>query len=161
MWEAQVAHSADFRVIRHDTRAAHLDAPPGSYTIERLGMDALALLDQPFVEHAHLCGLSLGGVTALWLAVHQSGYAARSLLTLLRARHGGGLERPHRGSAIRRYARCTGIVRGAFARPSPDTREVAVHGDMLVAIDPVDTSGHARPARYGFVHASWRSACRR
>ena len=41
---------------------------PSPATIDRLGADLLALLDHLHVERAHLCGLSLGGLTALWVA---------------------------------------------------------------------------------------------
>ena len=44
--------------------------PPGPYSIAQLGRDALAILDAERIATAHVCGLSLGGITALWLAVH-------------------------------------------------------------------------------------------
>ena len=46
------------------------DVPPGPYTIAQLAQDALAILDAERIATAHVCGLSLGGITALWLAVH-------------------------------------------------------------------------------------------
>ena len=42
----------------------------GLYTLAQLGHDALAILDAEGIATAHVCGLSLGGITALWLAVH-------------------------------------------------------------------------------------------
>jgi len=44
--------------------------PPGPYTIAQLAGDALAVLDAEQIGTAHVCGLSLGGITALSLAVH-------------------------------------------------------------------------------------------
>lgn len=44
--------------------------PPGPYTVAQLGQDALAILGAERITTAHVCGLSLGGITALWLAVH-------------------------------------------------------------------------------------------
>ena len=44
--------------------------PPGPYTIAQLAQDALAILDAERIAAAHVCGLSLGGITALWAAVH-------------------------------------------------------------------------------------------
>src|SRR5947209_4933361 len=70
MWEPQVAaFGGSPRLI-----PSHMGGPrqsalaPGSYTVERLGRDVLALLDALSLERVHLCGLSLGGLVALWLA---------------------------------------------------------------------------------------------
>lgn len=72
MWNPQErALAARFRAVRYDTRGhGRSDAPPGPYTLARLGGDLLALLDALRIERAHVCGLSLGGMTALWLAAH-------------------------------------------------------------------------------------------
>ena len=72
LWDAQVTPlSRMLRVIRCDTRGhGGSDAPPGDYTLDRLGHDALAVLDAAGVQQAHVCGVSLGGLTALWLARH-------------------------------------------------------------------------------------------
>ena len=74
LWAPQVEELASvFRLIRYDTRGhGASDAPDGEYTIEMLGLDALAILDAAGLAHAHVCGLSLGGLTAMWLAVHAS-----------------------------------------------------------------------------------------
>ena len=72
LWTEQFAPlSRGLRVIRCDTRG-HGDsaAPPGDYTLDRLGHDALAVLDAAAATRAHVCGVSLGGLTALWLARH-------------------------------------------------------------------------------------------
>ena len=72
LWRPQIDHlAAAFRVVRFDTRGhGASDAPPGPYTLDRLGRDALAVLDAAGARRAHVCGVSLGGQTALWLAVH-------------------------------------------------------------------------------------------
>ena len=148
MWEAQAARfSRDFRVIRYDTRGhGHSDVPPGPYTIERLGLDVLALLDQLSIERAHLCGLSLGGVTALWLAVHQVERLRSAILANTAARLGtvegwsARIEAVQSGGmpAVRE------MVLGRFFSPAfrQTQREVVQSiGDMLVAIDPVGYIG--------------------
>ena len=70
LWDAQVAPLASrLRVIRCDTRGhGGSDAPAGDYTLDRLGHDALAVLDAAGARRAHVCGVSLGGLLALWLA---------------------------------------------------------------------------------------------
>jgi 3-oxoadipate enol-lactonase len=72
LWAQQVPRlSRSFRVITYDARG-HGFTPPtaGDYTIEQLGRDALAILSDAGVEAAHVCGISLGGITAMWLGVH-------------------------------------------------------------------------------------------
>ena len=72
MWEAQLAaFSARFRVIRYDRRGhGQSDSPPGPYSLEDLGLDALAIMDAAGAKSAHWCGLSMGGMTGLWLAAN-------------------------------------------------------------------------------------------
>src|SRR5260370_19221802 len=68
MWDPQVALlSQSLRVVRYDCRGHGASAvPAGPYTIAQFGLDFLALLDTLQIERAHICGLSLGGVVALW-----------------------------------------------------------------------------------------------
>ena len=72
LWRSQVDRLAEaFRVIRFDTRGhGRSDAPAGPYALDRLGRDALAVLDAAGAPRAHVCGVSLGGQTALWLAAY-------------------------------------------------------------------------------------------
>jgi 3-oxoadipate enol-lactonase len=72
MWEPQLpALSARFRVIRYDARGhGRSPVPPGRYALDDLGRDALDLLDHLGVVRPHVCGLSLGGMTAMWLAAY-------------------------------------------------------------------------------------------
>jgi 3-oxoadipate enol-lactonase len=72
MWDAQVPALAQrFRVLRYDTRGHGTSlVTPGPYSIEQLARDVLALLDELKIAHAHFCGLSLGGMTGMWLGVH-------------------------------------------------------------------------------------------
>jgi 3-oxoadipate enol-lactonase len=72
MWDDQmVALAQRFRVLRFDTRGHGASAvTPGPYTIEQLGRDVLALLDALKARKVHFCGLSMGGMTGMWLGVH-------------------------------------------------------------------------------------------
>jgi 3-oxoadipate enol-lactonase len=72
LWSRQLPGlKAAFRVIRYDARG-HGDSstPTGEYTIDELGRDALAVLDAAGAATAHVCGISLGGLTAMWLGIH-------------------------------------------------------------------------------------------
>src|SRR5881628_3278011 len=64
LWDAILpALAARCRVIRYDTRGhGRTSVPPGRYSLETLGRDAIAVLDAAGVERAHVCGISLGGL---------------------------------------------------------------------------------------------------
>jgi 3-oxoadipate enol-lactonase len=70
MWDRQVKPLVEhgFRVVRYDTRGhGGSPVPSGPYLIEDIGADVLALLDRLDIGSAHFVGLSLGGMTGLWL----------------------------------------------------------------------------------------------
>lgn len=71
MWEPQIdALAAQFRVVRFDARGhGRSPVPAGPYALADLGADVIALLDRLGIARAHLTGLSLGGMTAMWLAI--------------------------------------------------------------------------------------------
>ena len=72
MWDAQAATlSRRMRVLRYDTRG-HGDSPveAGPYTVEGLAGDVVALLDRLELDRVSFCGLSIGGMTGMWLAVN-------------------------------------------------------------------------------------------
>lgn len=70
MWDGQVlGWSRTHRVGRFDQRGhGRSAAPDGAYTVERLGRDALSVMDAHGVGRADVCGLSLGGLVALWVS---------------------------------------------------------------------------------------------
>jgi 3-oxoadipate enol-lactonase len=72
MWDPQIPALADrWTVIAYDHRGhGGSPVPDGPYTIEQLGGDVLALLDRLEVPRASYCGLSLGGMVGLWLAIN-------------------------------------------------------------------------------------------
>ena len=72
LWSQQVAAlSSHRRVITYDARGhGRSSVPAGDYTIEHLAKDALAILDAEHADTADVCGISLGGITAMWLGVH-------------------------------------------------------------------------------------------
>lgn len=72
MWQAQIdALKDDFFIICYDTRGhGQSSAPSHAYTIDELGGDVVALLDFLGVEKANFCGISMGGLTGIWLAIH-------------------------------------------------------------------------------------------
>jgi 3-oxoadipate enol-lactonase len=88
MWEPQIdALAAHFRVVRFDWRGhGRSPVPDGPYTIADLGADVIALLDRLGIARAHLAGLSLGGMTAMWLAINAPERVDRLVLCCTSAR---------------------------------------------------------------------------
>src|SRR6185437_7808870 len=71
MWSPQVpALVQRFRVLRYDTRghgASSAPAPP--WSIASLGADVIGLLEHLGIERTHFCGLSMGGMVGIRLAL--------------------------------------------------------------------------------------------
>ncbi|WP_251555510.1 3-oxoadipate enol-lactonase [Neobacillus muris] len=72
MWNPQIEElTKHFRVLRYDARGhGQSDVPAGPYSIEQLGQDVVGLLDGLEIERAHFAGVSMGGMTGMWLALN-------------------------------------------------------------------------------------------
>jgi 3-oxoadipate enol-lactonase len=82
MWDDQIPAWAErFHVIRYDGRGHGGSAvTPAPYTMDRLGADAIAVLDALGIAHAHFCGLSMGGMVGMWLLTHAPHRIDRAVL---------------------------------------------------------------------------------
>jgi 3-oxoadipate enol-lactonase len=90
MWD-NVAHYLErsFRVVRFDTRGhGGSSVPLGPYSIEQLGREVLFLLDILGMDRVNVCGLSLGGMVAMWLGIHAPGRVLRLVMANTGARIG-------------------------------------------------------------------------
>jgi len=76
VWSHQVpVLSRYFRVVRYEHRGhgapdAQSPAPSGPYSIAELGADVLAVLNNYGIERFAFAGVSLGGMTGIWLAAN-------------------------------------------------------------------------------------------
>ena len=72
MWDEEaVALSKHFFVVRYDARGhGASDVPEGDYSLERLGLDVLNLMDALEIHRTAWCGLSMGGMVGMWVASH-------------------------------------------------------------------------------------------
>jgi 3-oxoadipate enol-lactonase len=72
MWEPQMpALLPHFRVVRYDSRGHGAStAGRAEYSIEKLANDVLALIDRLAIRTATFCGLSMGGMIGMWLALN-------------------------------------------------------------------------------------------
>jgi 3-oxoadipate enol-lactonase len=90
LWAGQIdAFSRRHRVLAYDTRGhGASDAPSGDYSLDRLGRDVVSLMDEAGFAQADIAGVSIGGITALWLGVHAPGRVRRLVLANTAARIG-------------------------------------------------------------------------
>lgn len=72
MWNPQLAALTEhFRVLRYDRRGHGQSAvPPGPYSIGAMAGDVVELLDSLGLERVAYCGLSIGGMDAMWNAAN-------------------------------------------------------------------------------------------
>lgn len=133
LWDANAAYwSGTFRLLRYNQR--------GRDSVDELGRDFVQLLDDCGLEHASLCGLSLGGATAMWVAVNAPERVDRLVLACTSARFGEPgpwLER----AALVRDRGLEPIADSIVARwftPSVRPEVVARFRQMLVDTPPED-----------------------
>ena len=76
VWQYQLpVLSRHFRLLRYEARGhgrpgAQSPAPAGPYTFPELGADVLATVNRYGIERFAFAGVSLGGMTGLWLAAN-------------------------------------------------------------------------------------------
>ncbi|WP_330319018.1 3-oxoadipate enol-lactonase [Streptomyces platensis] len=118
IWERQRKPLLDrgFRVIRYDLRGhGRSPVPPGPYTLADLGEDASALLDTLNVPSAHWVGVSIGGMTGLWLAQHRPDLVRTLITAFTSARPGNAPMWKDRSSLARREG-MSAIADGSITR---------------------------------------------
>lgn len=87
LWDAVMQHLTGFRVIRMDMRGHGLsDSPPGDYSLDQIAADVVAVLNAAKVDRAAICGLSLGGMTAMTLALNAPERVSSLILACTSAR---------------------------------------------------------------------------
>lgn len=74
MWQPQVNElKSHFNIITYDTRGHGESDVISGTTLQNLAEDVVDILDALNVKKAHFCGISMGGITGLWLAIHYPG----------------------------------------------------------------------------------------
>jgi 3-oxoadipate enol-lactonase len=148
MWDPQIALLGDkLRIVRYDCRGhGASDVTSELYTIEELGLDLLKLLDTLQIERTHICGLSLGGMIALWFAATFPDRITSAIFANTAARIGTEETWNARIDTVRRGG--MGAIRDAvlarflsegFRQRNP---QVARHiGEMIEATNPIGYIG--------------------
>jgi 3-oxoadipate enol-lactonase len=148
MWDPQmVALTKKFRVLRYDSRGhGSSDRPLGAYSMDRLGRDAVQLLDNLDLDRVHFCGLSKGGMVGQWLGFRSPERIDRLILANTAA---------YMGPPANWQARIAGVMRDGMAPlveaslkrwftagfPERNPDAVAPIRQMLLACNPVGYSG--------------------
>lgn len=147
MWDAQAeALAADVHVLRYDTRG-HGRSGRGTapVSLERLGRDALGLLDALSIPRAHFCGISMGGLTGQWLAIHQPQRIGKLVLANTAARIGDPGAWLARARQVRRDG-MDAVADGAAARwftPGFNEREPHTVATLIGTLRAQDPDGYA------------------
>src|SRR5262245_8001462 len=147
MWDPQVSALGDrFRIVRYDHRG-HGDspAPPGPYTIDDIGADLLTLLDRLDVRRADLCGLSLGGMAAMWLAAEVPQRVGRLALLSTSAALGPPSYWAERAAAVSTggVAAISESVLARWFTPQFARREPATIDQMRAMLETTPALGYA------------------
>jgi 3-oxoadipate enol-lactonase len=131
LWDANAPYWADsFRLLRYDQ--------PGRNSIDELGADLLERLDRNGFERVSICGLSLGGATAMWVAANARERVDRLVLACTSARFGEPEPWRERAGVVRDQGLepiADGIVTRWFT-PAAPREVVARFRRMLVATPP-------------------------
>ncbi len=147
MWDAQAGDwSAHFRVLRYDIRGHGASAASaGDYSVEQLGRDALALADALAIDRFAFCGLSLGGMIGLWLAVHAPARLTAAVLANTSAHpEGARMEARRQAVLAGGMASVEDAVMGRFFSPprvAANPPAVAAARRTLLATDPTGYAG--------------------
>jgi len=90
MWDPQIPEfKKSLRVLRYDTRGhGKSSVTPGAYSAEQLANDVLALADALKVGSFHFCGLSMGGMTGMWLAANHPKRLSKLIISSAAAKFG-------------------------------------------------------------------------
>jgi 3-oxoadipate enol-lactonase len=155
-------------VISFDYRGSGVSSEdPGWPTTRSLAQDALAVLSALSIDRAHVFGISLGGMTASWLAIKEPPRVVRLCLASAPAR---GIELSHAG--MRRGAK----MAVCFAKPDIDVEASLVdrvlshafrreHPDEVRRIEatvrehPASRTALLKHARAGALHDVSREVC--
>ncbi|MBY4899233.1 3-oxoadipate enol-lactonase [Cupriavidus sp. AU9028] len=162
MWDPQMpALLRRYRVLRYDTRGhGHSGIAQAPFGIDTLGRDVLAVLEHAGIATpAHFCGLSMGGMTGIWLAAHHPGRFRSFVLANTAAMIGPASVWDNRIATVRRDGMAA-IVDAVLQRWFTQ-RTLDHQGDGLVAVramlqrtDPHGYAGNCAAIRDADLRAS-------
>jgi 3-oxoadipate enol-lactonase / 4-carboxymuconolactone decarboxylase len=150
MWTPVIGPLAEqFRVVRIDHRGHGRSSPSPAgrrCAVADIAGDVLAVLEELRLERVHLAGLSLGGMTGMWLAVHRPERISRLALLCTSAYlppAGGWRDR----AAVVRAEGTRAIADAVVARwvtPELAGRDPELVGQLRTMLSSVDAESYAQ-----------------
>jgi 3-oxoadipate enol-lactonase len=148
MWQPQLAGFSSMRRVVAIDLPGHggSGARPGEYTLDELGSDVLAIASEAGLARFDVCGISLGGLIALWLAINAPDRVLTLVVSNTAARigsHQSWSERVHAvtegGMAGVRAQVIPRFLSEGFPERHPET--FALVEEMFLSVDPVGYTG--------------------
>lgn len=154
MWDPQMpALLKYFRVLRYDTRGhGRSSVPAQPFGMAELGADVIAVMDDAGIDRAQFCGLSMGGMTGMWLARHHADRFDRFVLANTAALIGPASVWDNRIATVLRDGMAA-IVPGVLERWfTPSYRASHAQAmepvrDMLLGCDPAGYTANCAAVR--------------
>lgn len=147
LWQAQLGVLArTHRVVRYDLPGhTGVPAPPGPYTVERLGRSVLELLDGLGVDRFGYAGVSIGGVLGVWLASEVPERVDRLALLNTAARVGTPDSWRNRATAVRTQglASLAETIVARWFSPTTAARSPELVAEYRDTLATVDAEGYA------------------
>jgi 3-oxoadipate enol-lactonase/4-carboxymuconolactone decarboxylase len=150
IWDPVVGPLTELmRVVRVDARG-HGESPPAPAgrpcTLADLGQDVLDVLDAAGVTRAHVAGLSLGGMTAMWLAIHHPARVARLALVCTSAHLPPAQGWLDRAATVRSagMAAIADTVVGRWLTPGLAERDPQLRARLHAMLTGVDPESYAQ-----------------
>jgi 3-oxoadipate enol-lactonase len=146
MWEPQVAAFAEHaRLVRFDHPGHGASPVPDlPVTVAGIAASALAVLDELGIERAAVCGLSLGGMVAMWLGANAPERVDRLVLACTGAKLGTPEAWAERAELVRREG--TGAVAAGIRERwfTPAFRDSPAAQAVVEELLAVPAEGYAR-----------------
>ncbi|MFP3754757.1 3-oxoadipate enol-lactonase 2 [compost metagenome] len=151
MWQPQIpALTQRFRVLRYDTRGhGQSSVTEGPYSIAQLGGDVIALLDHLGLQRVHFCGLSMGGITGMWLGVHHGDRLDKLILCNTAAYIGPPENWTNRAAAVERdgVASIATAVVDKWLTPDFAAQQADLVQTLRTMLGATDARGYAANCR--------------
>ncbi len=146
MWEPQVnVMKADYRIVTYDTRGHGASEVVENTKLENLGADAIDILDGLSIAKAHFCGISMGGLTGLWLGIHHPHRFHSVTIANAAARIGAPAAWQERAEMVARYGLAS-VVSGTPARWFSDNFD---YQQDKLAMRAIQSLADTSPQGYG------------
>ena len=146
MWDAQIPEfTKSFRVLRYDTRGhGKSSVTPGPYSAELLANDVITLADALKLDRFHFCGLSMGGMTGMVLAVTAPPRLQKLVLCSAAAKFGSAEMWNTRMDAVRKNGMKT-VAAATMERwftPAFRAKNPSVVADIQKMVESVNPEGY-------------------